>query len=176
MTSSRSSRPQRDLIAENIADYDSLADQERGQLIAQVMEDQPFLMGFLTNLADDFSDSEHEVLVDSLVILINSFVAAGIPLDTIPDALIAEVIEEKTESYQEGEDRLELTADNVNELVDSPLVFEDLRHRAILKSDLKRNDSAGQHNFILILDALIAIVERSLTEKGPADEEENSTS
>jgi len=114
--------------------------------------------------------------VDSLVILINSFVAACTPLDTIPDALIAEVIEEKTESYQEGEDRLELTADNVNELVDSPLVFEDLRHRAILKSDLKRNDSAGQHNFILILDALIAIVERSLTEKGPADEDENSTS
>ena len=60
-------------------------------------------------------------------------------------------------------------------MVDCPLVFEDLRHRAILKSDLKKNDSAAQHNFILILDALIAIVERSLTEKGPADEEESSS-
>jgi hypothetical protein len=164
---------ERDRIAENIAEYDSLSDQERGQFIAQVLEDQPYLMGFVTNLADDFSEKEHEALVDSVLILINAFIATGIPVDTIPDPMIQEVLQEKIEAYEAMADKGEVKAHEVSELADSPLTFEDLRHRALAKSDLAQESVVAQYNFMLVLDALITIVERSILAQDPADKDQN---
>jgi len=163
----------RDRIAENIAEYDSLSDQERGQFIARVLEDQPYLMGFVTNLADDFSEKEHEALVDSVLILINAFIATGIPVDTIPDALIQEVLKEKIDAYEAMADKGAVKAHAVSELADSPLTFEDLRQRALTKSDLAQESAVAQYNFMLVLDALITIVERSLLARGRTDKDQN---
>ncbi len=153
--------PNKDFVAVAIADFEAMSQQEQGQLLVQVMEDQPVLMGFVTNLADDFSDSEHEVLVDSIVILINAFVSAGIPISLIPQQMLEEVINERVDKYEEHADELE--GDIARELSDSPLVFEDLRNRALFKSDLAEEDLAARQRFSLILDTLIAIVERSVS-------------
>ena len=80
-------------MAEAIADYEAMTAAEQGKMVVQILEDQPVLMGFITNLADDFSDSEHEALVDSAVILIDAFVAAGIPVQMVPHQMV-EVIPE----------------------------------------------------------------------------------
>jgi hypothetical protein len=151
----------RDHIAASIADYEAMAAPERGLLLAQILEDQPMLMGFLTNLADDFSDSEHESLVDSSVILINAFVAAGIPVSTISDAMIKEVIEEKVEQYENLVSNQEVTDEDMSTISDSPVVLQDLRTRALIKSDLNQDGALGQQNFLLILDAVLAMVERT---------------
>lgn len=144
-----------------IADYEAMKQEDQGKLLIQVMEDQPVLMGFLTNLADDFDDSEHEVLVDSTVILINAFVSAGIPVAMIPHQMLDEVINERVDTYEKHADQVE--EDIAKEVTDSPLVFEDLRNRALFKSDLKEEDLAARQKFSLILDTLIAIVERSVS-------------
>lgn len=154
------SKFQRDHIAETIADYEAMKDAERGKLLGRIMEDQPMLMGFLTNLADDFSDSEHEALVDSTVIVINAFVASGIPIKTVPDGLIKEVIEEKVDKYENRDPEDLLDPEALKDISDSPLVFEDLRNRALFKSDLKKDNPLGQQNFLLILDAILTMIER----------------
>lgn len=150
----------RDHLAVSIADYEGLKAEERGLLLGRIMEDQPMLMGFLTNLADDFTDSEHEVLVDSAVILINAFVGVGIPIKTMPDPLIKEVIEEKVSQYEDNLQRMEAGEEELSALSDSPVVFEDLRNRALFKSDLSEASAQEQHNFLLVLEAVLAMVER----------------
>lgn len=154
------SKTRRDHIAESIADYEAMSPGERGKLLSQILEDQPMLMGFLTNLADDFSDSEHEALVDSTVILINAFVASGIPIKTVPDQLIKEVIEEKVDLFEAQ--NLESSTEDaaIDSLSDSPKVLVDLRNRALFHSDLKQESSLGRVNFLLILDAILSMVER----------------
>lgn len=151
----------RDHIAASIADYEGMKSAESGKLLAQILEDQPMLMGFLTNLADDFSDSEHESLVDSCVILINAFVAAGIPVPTVPDAMIKEVIEEKVAQYEDLVAHDEVNPTDLSAISDSPIVLQDLRARALVKSDLNQEGALGQQNFLLILDAVLAMVERT---------------
>ena len=37
-------------------------------------------MGFITNVEEEFSDSQHEALVESLLILTNAFIAATVPV------------------------------------------------------------------------------------------------
>lgn len=153
--------PNKDFVAEAIADYEAMPAEAQGKLLIQVMEDQPVLMGFLTNLSDDFSDDQHAALVDSVVILINAFVAAGIPISMIPHAMLEEVIHDRADVYEKHAD--EIDADVVKEVSDSPMVFEDLRNRALFKSDIAEDDFAERQRFNLILDTLVAIIERSVS-------------
>lgn len=148
--------PSRDFIAEAIADYEAMETTERAGLLLSILEDQPYLMGFITNLADDFSDSAHEALVESTVILINAFVAAGIPVGVVPQAIIDEVVEEKVEALEK------LSEEGQDQEADSPLVFEDLRNRALFHSDLDNNDRLNAHNFELVLNTIISAVERAV--------------
>lgn len=146
--------PSRDFVAEAITEYEAMPVEERSELLLNVLDDQPYLMGFVTNLADDFSDSAHEALVESSVILINAFIAAGIPVGVVPMAIIEEVIEEKVEAFEKQEE------ENIS---DSPLVFDDLMTRAIIHSDLKGKDALAEHNFKLVLLTIVTTVERSVS-------------
>lgn len=155
----------KDFIAEAIADYEALKPEEKGGLLLKVMQDQPVLIGFLTNLADDFEDVEHDVLVDSTVILINAFIGAGIPVGMIARQMVEEVIDEKVESYEQLEKEDKLDGENIAQQIDSPKVFDDLKNRAIFKALLNEAEPDRQHNFILILDTVITIIERSVADE-----------
>lgn len=161
-------KSRRDLIAESIADYEAMDDSEQGKMTIRVMEDQPVLMGFITNLADEFTEAEHETLVDSAIILINAFVSVGIPVEMIPKQLVNEVIEEKTKAYEDLEETSESELQN---LTDSPQVFQDLRHRAMLKSGLSESGILTQNNYSMVLDAIITMIERSITAEYNSEEE-----
>lgn len=146
-----------------IADYEAMSKEEQGQMVVQVLEDQPVLMGFITNLADDFSDAEHEALVDSAVILINAFISAGIPVEMVPHQMVEEVILERADSYAEkAENKEVLSQQDLKSVSDSPLVFEDLKNRALFKIREQEGESEMNPEFILILDTVTAIIERSV--------------
>lgn len=151
---------QRDHIAESIADFEAISAKEKAALLGQIMEDQPMIFGFLMNLADDFSDDEHEALIDSIMIVINAFIAAGISINTIPDELIKEVIEEKVKKYDELEKQNKSGVEVAGGISDSPKVFQDLYNRALFKTKLKDMEVADQQNFYLILDTLLTLIER----------------
>lgn len=165
-------KDKRDLIAESIADYDAMKPEEQGKLLVQVLEDQPILMGYLTNLADDFSDSEHEALVESTLILINAFVAAGIPVSMVPHQIVEEVIKEKVDAYEQRDQQNALDAESMKAISDSPKVFEDLRNRAFFKAEIPVENVQGLYNFNVVLDTVISMVERSAAaemENGPQE-------
>jgi hypothetical protein len=147
-------KQKRDFISEAIVEYDDLSNEEQGKMLVQVLEDQPYLMGFITNVAEEFSDLQHEALVESLLILTNAFIMATVPFGMVPAELIEEIIKIKTDV---DEDSIEVTE---VELSDSPKVFEDLRARAVLKSDLAEAKAEVQLSFNLMLDVVITAVER----------------
>lgn len=151
--------PSRDFIAEAIAEYEAMPTEQRSQLLLSILDDQPYLMGFITNLSDDFGDAAHDSLVESTVILINAFVSAGIPVGAIPQAIIEEVIEEKVEAYE----NLKETAGWDENISDSPKVFEDLRNRALFYSDFDSEEPEEKHNFEFVLNTIVSAVERSVS-------------
>ncbi len=153
--------PNKDFVAEAIADYEAMKAEEQGKLIVQVLEDQPVMMGYLTNLADDFTEEEHEALVDSAVILINAFIAAGIPVEMVSHQMADEVIREKVDNYEEMAQADQLNSEGIKEIADSPVVFEDLRNRALFKSQLSEEKITDRHNFSIVLDTIISMIERS---------------
>lgn len=160
----------RDLIAESIADYDAMKQEQQGKLLVQVLEDQPILLGYITNLADDFSDSEHEALVESTLILINAFVAAGIPVAMVPHQVVEEVIKEKVDAYEQKDEQDELDVESMKEISDSPKVFEDLRNRAMFKAEMDPQNEQRIYNFNVVLDTVVSMIERSAAAEINKDE------
>lgn len=155
-------QPKKDFVAIAIADYEAMSQPEQGKMVVQILEDQPILMGFITNLADDFTDAEHEALVDSAVILINAFVSAGIPIELVPHQMVEEIITERMEAYEKkADDDKDLLEGQVSKVSDSPLVFEDLKNRAVFKTKEDDADEADRQNFLVALDTIISIIERS---------------
>jgi len=155
-------QPKKDFVAMAIADYEAMSQPEQGKMVVQILEDQPILMGFITNLADDFSDAEHEALVDSAVILINAFISAGIPIELIPHQMLEEVINDRMDAYAaKADEEKDLAEGQVAKISDSPLVFEDLKNRAIFKTKEDEADEADRQNFFVALDTIISIIERS---------------
>lgn len=146
-------RNNHDYVAEAITEYMALPPEEQGALVARVMEDQPYLMGFLTDIAEEFSDEQHEVLVDSVMILLNAFIAAGMPVSSIPGPALHEVIEDRTEAYADADPLLPEASDN-------PKVFQDLRNLAIVQADLNVDDPLALANYNVVLDILITAIER----------------
>lgn len=153
----------KDFVALAIFDYEALSDAQQGKLILDILVDQPVLMGFITNLSDDFGDDEHETLVDSLAILINAFIGAGIPVDMIPQEIVDEVIEEKVRGYEKLKKEEENDEAAEEGLVDSPMVYEDLKARAAIKCKFAVNDIQSRTNFNMVLNTIISIVERSIS-------------
>jgi len=143
----------RDFVGEAITEYLGMEPQEQGAMVARVMEDQPFLMGFLTDIAEEFSDEQHEVLVDSVMILLNAFIAAGMPVGSIPGPAIHDVIEERTLAYADADPLLPEVSDN-------PKVFQDLRNLAIVRADLNVDDDEALANYNVVLDILITAIEK----------------
>ena len=153
--------PNKDFIAEAIADYEAMKPEEQGQLLVQILEDQPILMGFITNLADEFNDEEHEALVTATVVLINAFVSAGVPVSLIPHQMVEEVIQERLDIYEEKKREVDETIP-VEELSDSPKTFADLRNYAFFKSELAQDAYERREQFDISLNTIISMIERSV--------------
>lgn len=151
----------RDFVSLAIADFEALSEKEKGPLVLEIMDDQPILMGYLTNLADDFTDEEHEALVDSTIILINAFISAGIAVNMIPHQIVEEVIDEKLEQYAAAAEQEDLELKDLDQLSDSPKVFQDLKTRAIFNAKLAEESLEKQFNYSLILDTIVSMVERN---------------
>lgn len=148
----------KDFVAQAIFEYEAMSAEEQGKMILEMLSDQPILMGFITNLADDFSDDEHDTLVDSLVILVNAFISAGIPVDMVPLEIVDDVVAEKVDGYEQAEDD-----SKQNDLIDSPMVYEDLKARAAVKCKFSVEDNESRENFNMVLNTIISIVERSIS-------------
>lgn len=150
----------KDFIAVAIADYEAMPPEEQAKLLIQILDDQPILMGFITNLSDEFSDDEHEALVGATVVLITAFISAGIPVHIISHQMVDEVIHERLEAYEEKARSIDDTL-VIEQISDSPKVFEDLTNYGLFKSDLAQDKYERREAFAIALDTIIAMVERS---------------
>lgn len=159
----------KDFIAESIADYEAMKPQEQGKLLMQILDDQPILMGFITNLSDEFSDTEHEALVGATLVLINAFIAAGIPVHMVSHQMLDDVIHERLEAYEAKERAVDETV-VIEQISDSPKVFEDLRNYGLFKSELAADKYERVEAFAVALDTIIAMVERSAAAEIKAEE------
>ncbi|MDX5327070.1 MAG: hypothetical protein LPK80_12510 [Bacteroidota bacterium] len=132
------------------------------RLTMEFMDDQPYLNGFLINLSEEFGDEEHEALVRVAVMLHHAFKLADVPMRTIVQSTIDDVVRDKVREYEEMDEEDELGVDEMTRMSSSPRVFDDIRR--FLKEELNNGiprDLSEKQNLFLIVEVMIEAYELS---------------
>lgn len=130
------------------------------QMLGEVMDEQPHLMSFIMNLADDFSEEVHEQLMRATVLLSIAFKKTGIQIELITPAGLDKVLEEKVEAYESLAEEEELNPELLSEVANSPLVFERIRKWfAAELGEYMPLLEESQNNIGLLVDVIISSME-----------------
>ena len=142
---------------------DSLDGIEYQEKLNDFLDEQPYLVGFLYNLADDFSEDEHEAIMRAAVLLREAFELSGIPIGMVTQGVLNDVIEEKVQDFEKTESKGGIMDMLISDISNSPAVFDALVGyiREDVKNGLPKNHEGLQNVFIL-LEILIRVYEESV--------------
>ena len=164
MTSSK------DLLKKAKTHLDELDGIKYHDKVNDFLDSQPYLVGFLYNLADDFTEEEHEAIMRCAVLLLEAFELSNIPIGIVTQGVLNEVIEEKVEVF----DKVSLMggAQDVllTDITASPQVFDALV--GYIREDIKKGlpkDEEGLQNVFILLGILIRVFEESVIMETPKD-------
>lgn len=153
---------QESLINKAILEIRRMTPEQIQERMDIMLDEQPYLMGFLYNLDDDFDEEIHQALIRVCALLYSAFSMAEIEVGLISPAILESVINEKVEEYNTLSERDELVEENLHEVARSPMVFDELRkyvHDEI--NHHVAHEALQVHNISLMIDVLIGVMEES---------------
>lgn len=141
---------QRGIIDRFFKELDELSSADFGQRISVFTDEQPHLSGFLFNLDEDFSESDHDRILKTAIVVRDVLVGAGAPLEMVNNEIIEQVIGEKVEQYDLlGEE--EYPIQKYVDMASSPQMF----------ASILANNAGANENLYLITDVIISVLEES---------------
>lgn len=149
-----------DALESSIRELRLTSESDWTAMLTETMDEQPHLMAFIMNLADDFSEEVHEQLMKSTVVLSIAFKKAGIQIELITPAGLDKILEEKVEAYEALADEENLSPEHLSDVANSPEVFERIRNwfASELGDHMPLLDES-QNNIGLLVDVIISCME-----------------
>ena len=132
-----------------------MSEQQRMQKLMEWSEEQPHLIGFLVNLADDFPSREHQALSLLPLVVQESFRRMGMSVDTVAPDLLQKCIEEQVGNAEKKEQAEE----------ESARMLQELQRIWEFFSDLDAGQMDDREDVALILRILLSAFERSVPEQ-----------
>jgi hypothetical protein len=130
------------------SEHGNLSEAEKMERVLNWGEEQPHFYGFLFNLSDDFSETEHTALLHLVLLLQDMFKRTGLRIDTITPKILEEAIKSAQEPERVAGESSQRT---------ETLLFETWRRWT--GADSSRKDME------LICRVLVSSFERSVPEK-----------
>ena len=161
------------LLQRVLADLENLKESDYQKYISDFLEEQPFLLGLLYNLDEDFPENEHDYLVKSAVMIHLGFKALQIQVGMVQSAVLSNVLEEKIMQYEElaangafDYKTITSSSDNPNTLATFISFFDEVDHEGMPIDPMRRL------NFIMMLDVIISATELAVVvpEKEKSDD------
>lgn len=167
---------QNDALESAIRELRLTGDEQWTQLLGSIMDEQPHLMAFLMNLADDFTEDVHDQLMRCTVLLSSAFKKAGIEIQTITPAGLDSILEKKIEAYEDLADEDDLIEEEMEKVANSPLVFERVRQWFMQElGEAMPILDESQANISLLVDVIISSMEEFAGEEGTTETSKEPT-
>ncbi|MCH8554685.1 MAG: hypothetical protein LAT76_05970 [Schleiferiaceae bacterium] len=151
------------LLQRVLGDLEKLNDADYQKYISDFLEEQPFLLGLLYNLDEDFPENEHDYLVKATVMITLGFKAMQMQVGMVQSDVLSQVLEEKIALYDnlasQGDfdfKTLTTASDNPDTLASFISFFDQVDNLGMPKDPIRRL------NFIMMLDVIISATELSL--------------
>lgn len=139
--------------------------------ITELLEEQPYLMGFLFNLVDDFAENTHELLIRSTLALHHSLTKTGLFFKVINEATLEKVIAENVQGFEKIEQNVltqELyTEESIFLAADSPVALRGLYNYIDENTTDAELPIEARSNLLLVLSVIIELFENAASPEDP---------
>lgn len=138
-------------------------DEEYNKQGSLILEEQPYLMRFITNLIDELEEEDIEFLIFTLISLQLGFKMRGMPLSICTPDQLESIVKITADRFDEIDEREEVSLDDVFNASNNPKVLSDLFD--IYYQDFLEGKKVGMAevmNMLFVLDILVTGVEESV--------------
>lgn len=139
--------------------------------LSQLLDEEPYLMGFLFNISDDFTEQSHELLLRSTLALRQSLLNSGLFFNMISPNELEEVISQNIKQFDELLGEEDFDADLIYSHASSPVVLKELTNFITLNTSDEEPNAASTEKLMLVLSSIIELFERSATANNPENQE-----
>lgn len=147
-------------LIKSISEINRMSDKAYQKSISDLLDEQPHLMGFLFNLAEEFDEQTHELLLKATIVLYDALRETGILFNMIKPDDLELVLEEKVKLFDEIDLNAEFLDENkLFEDISSPEVVKSLRNFVLANTEV--GDKANGNNILLILSVLVTLFENA---------------
>lgn len=136
--------------------------------VSEFLDEQAFMMGFLFNLEEDFSETVHDLLIRATLALHKSLSETGLFFKLITSDMLDEIISRKLAEYDEIEKDVEVfdTAPYF-EAASSPVALKGLYEFIDQNTTEDELHDEERSNLLLVLSAIIELFENAAAPENP---------
>jgi len=137
--------------------------------VSELLEEQPYLMGFVFNLAEDFTEETHELIIRAILALQESLAHAGLFFKVITTQQLEEVLDDKIKAFEtlENEGPESFTEENIIDKASSPIALNSLYK--FVDENANEFELPFEHrtSLLLVLSAIIELFEIAASPENP---------
>ncbi len=158
-------------LQQALINLDLITDEIYQKEVSTFFDEQPYLMGFLFNLEEEFSENTHELLMRAALAFYQAMGSIGLEFEVVTPQLLNDTITKKVEDFN----RLE----KEDLAFDEAALFSKISSPQAVKSLLKYIDEntaksefeeSTRNNMLLTLSALVEIMEAAAVLPGQKQE------
>ena len=138
--------------------------------ISRLLDEQAYLMGWLFNLEEDFSEPVHDLIVKSSIALFRSLTEMGLFFQMIKPDHLEEAINTNIEAFESLEDSDEaLTENAVIDQSSSPVALRSLYGFIDANTSDEDLPIEARSNLLFVLTTVIDLFEEAATPEDPTN-------
>ncbi len=153
-----------------LVELELLKNKEYQVEISSLLDEQAYLMGWVFNLEEDFSETVHEMIVKSTIALYRALKETGLFFSIIKPDELEEAINtniESLENLEEGEG--ELTENAVIENASSPVALKSLYGFIDANTSEQELPIEARSNLLFVLSTIIDLFEEAAASSDPSN-------
>ena len=152
---------------------DLMTDELYQKQVSSFFDEQPYLMGFLFNLEEEFSENTHDLLIRSALAFYQAMSQIGLQFQVITPQMLQDGITAKVEEFNDlDKDDLAFDETTLFKTISSPQAVKGLL--AFIDENTAKSEftEGTRNNMLLILSALVELMENAavLPENNNANE------
>lgn len=160
-----------DRVLQSLIQLDLTAHADYQNQLNNLLDEQPYLIGFLFNLAEDFEEQSHELLMHATLALHNSLSDAGLFFNLITPEILEETLNLNVNLFDSltSEDGI-LDQQALLHKSSSPVALQSLL--TFVTDNTEQVSPVEYQSIVLILNAVIEMFEHAATVTNPSGENE----
>lgn len=154
-------------LQQSLLNLDLMTDEVYQRMVSDLLDEQPYLMGFLFNLEEEFDETSHELLIRATLAFYRALRQTGLLFEVIKPDLIETIFTDKVQLFNQLDQEEEAFDETrLFKSTSSPQAIQGLLTFVNDNANTSGFTEATRNNMLLLISALVELFENAATLPG----------